>query len=47
MSEQASFPRRYRANLVFPPWEGHLPRALSPIMAIAAPEGSSDDCHGR
>jgi hypothetical protein len=39
MSEQADFFRRYRADLVFPPWEAHLPWALSLIMAIAAPEG--------
>jgi len=39
MSEQINFPRRYRADLVFPPWEGHLPRTLRLSMAGAAPEG--------
>jgi hypothetical protein len=39
MSEQINFPRWYRADLVFPPWEGRLPRALPLSIARAAPEG--------
>lgn len=39
MSEQVNFPRRYRADLVFPPWEGHLPRTLPLGMAGPASEG--------
>jgi hypothetical protein len=39
MSEQINFPRRYRADLVFPPWEGRRSRALPLSMVRAAREG--------
>jgi hypothetical protein len=39
MSEQINSPRRYRADLVFPPWEGRLPRVLPLSIARAACEG--------
>jgi hypothetical protein len=39
MNEQINFPRRYRVDLVFPPWEGRLPGALALSIARAAPAG--------
>jgi hypothetical protein len=39
MSEHINFRRGYRADLVFPPWEGRLPWALALSIARAAPEG--------
>jgi hypothetical protein len=39
MSEQINFPRRYRADQVFPPWESRLPQALPLSIARAALEG--------
>jgi len=47
MNAQTCIPRRYRADLIFPPWEGYLPWTLPPSVAIAAPRGSSDDRHDR
>ena len=39
MSEQINIPRRYQVDLVFPPWEGRLDRALPLSIARVAPEG--------
>ncbi len=36
MCAQMNPPRRYRADLVFPPWGGRLPRAGSPGRGSAA-----------
>jgi hypothetical protein len=38
MCEHINFSRRYRADLVFAPWEGHPPWALSLSVTTAAPE---------
>ena len=46
MGEQVNLPGRYSADLVFPPWDGVLPRALPRGMVIAAPEGCGSDRHG-
>ena len=43
---QVTFSRRYGANLVFPPWAGHLPWARPRNKGSAASEGSGDDRHG-
>jgi hypothetical protein len=39
MSEQIKLPRRYRADLVFPPWNGLVPTALPQSTVTAASEG--------
>jgi len=39
MSAQLDLLRRYGADLVFTPVDGHLPRATALSMASAAPSG--------
>ena len=39
MSEQINFPCRYRADLVFPPWDSRLPQSPPLGIAGAAPGG--------
>jgi hypothetical protein len=39
MREQVNFPRLYRADMVFPPWAGHLAWAPPLSMRSAALEG--------
>jgi hypothetical protein len=39
MNGQISLSRRYRDDLVFPPWAGHLPRAGPRGKGSAAREG--------
>ena len=39
VSEQLNLLRRYGADLVFPPGDGHLSRTTPLSMATAAPEG--------
>ena len=46
VSEQLDLLRRYGADLVFPPGDGHLPRAIPLSVAGAVASGSSDDRHG-
>jgi hypothetical protein len=38
MRDQLNSPHQYRLDLVFPPWDGHLPWALPWGMGGAAPE---------